>query len=89
MRFLVKWSAWLCLSLMLWTLAAGSVHQHPNQTESSSCLICVVAHSANPAPKSADTTPVLAAVGLLHEEVMVANVRLEFSDLGNRGPTTP
>jgi len=88
MRYWVKWLAWLCLSLMVWTVAAESVHHHPNQTDSSSCLICVVAHSANPAPNSADTTPAFAAVGLLQEEAVVASVWLEFSDLGNRGPPT-
>jgi len=88
MLFWVKWSAWLCLSLMIWTVAAESTHHHPNQTDSASCLICVVAHSANPAPNSADTAPAFAAIGRLQEEAVVAKVQLEFSDLGNRGPPT-
>ena len=29
MRVWVRWSAWLCLSLMLWTAAAESTHNHP------------------------------------------------------------
>ena len=86
MRFWVKWSAWLCLSLMLWTAAAEPTHNHPNQADSASCLICVAAHSASPAPNSANTAPSFAAVGSLHEETIVANVRFEFSDHSNRGP---
>ncbi len=88
MRVWAKWSTWLCLSLMVWTVAAESTHHHPNPSATASCLICVAAHSANPAPNSADTTPVFAAVELLQEEAVVANVRPEFSDLSNRGPPT-
>jgi hypothetical protein len=29
-----RWSTWLCLSLMLWTVAAESTHNHPTRTES-------------------------------------------------------
>ena len=55
MRFWVRWSTWLCLSLMLWTVAAESTHNHPKQTESASCSICVVAHSASPTVSSGHT----------------------------------
>lgn len=88
MRLWVRWSAWLCLSLMVWTAAAECTHHHPDQTKSASCLICVVAHSASPAPDTTDTTPSFATVGLWHEESVVAYVRLDFSDLTNRGPPT-
>ena len=86
MRFWVRWSTWLCLSLMLWTVAAESTHNHPNRTESSSCSICVVAHSASPAVSSVHGTPVFAALGLFHEEEVIARARLDFSDQGIRGP---
>lgn len=86
MRLWVRWSACLCLSLMLWTVAVESTHHHPNQTESSSCLLCVGAHSATPATVSAHAAPLFAAVGLLQEEAVVANARLDFSDAGIRGP---
>jgi hypothetical protein len=88
MRFWVKWCACLCLSLICWTAAAESTHHHPNQTESASCLICAAAHSAKPAPSSSNTTPAFTTVGLWHEETVVANLRLCFSDLTNRGPPT-
>jgi hypothetical protein len=86
MRSVLRWSAWLCLSLMLWTVAAESRHNHPSQTEAASCTICVVAHSASPAASATDTTPVFAAVGLLQEEAVIAKARLDFSDSGIRGP---
>ena len=86
MRAWVRWSAWLCLSLMLWTVAAESTHNHPNQTESASCLICVAAHSATPTISSNHATPILDTIGLLLEEDVVAKARLSFSDAGIRGP---
>jgi len=71
---------------MVWTVAAESTHSHPNQTESASCSICVVAHSANPTVGSSQAAPVFAAVGLLREEDVVAKARFDFSDQGIRGP---
>jgi hypothetical protein len=86
MRLWVKWSAWVCLSLMVWTVAAESTHNHPNRTESASCSICVVAHSASPAVSSVHTGPVFAAIGLLREEDVIAKTRFDFADRGIRGP---
>jgi len=85
MRIWVRFSAWLCLSLLLWTVAQESTHTHSTRTDAATCAVCLAAHTASPAPYSADSTPAFAAVGLLQEEAVVANVRLEFSDLGNRG----
>ena len=86
MRVWVRWSAWLCLSLMLWTVAAESTHSHPTRTESASCSICAVAHSANPTMSSRQAPPVFAAIDLLREEDVIAKARLDFSDQGIRGP---
>lgn len=86
MRFWVRWSAWLCLSLMLWTAAVESIHTHPSATEAATCTICVVAHSASPAISIAHTAPVFVAVGLLQEKSSIAKARIDFSDLGIRGP---
>jgi hypothetical protein len=71
---------------MLWTMAAESTHNHPNQTESASCSICVVAHSASPTQSTVQTAPVFAAIGLLREEDVIAKTRFDFSELGIRGP---
>lgn len=86
MRVWVRWPACLCLSLMLWTVAAESTHNHPTRTESVSCSICAVAHSASPTPSSSQAVPVFAAIGLLREEGVIAKARFDFSDQGIRGP---
>jgi len=71
---------------MLWTAVAESTHNHPNKTESTSCSICVVAHSSAPTASSTQARPVFAAVGLLQEEEVIANARLSRFELGSRGP---
>ena len=86
MRLWVRWSAWLCLSLMLWTAAAESTHNHPSQTEAASCSICVVAHSTSPTLSSSHVSPVFATVGVLREEDVIAKARFDFSEQGIRGP---
>jgi len=86
MRLWVRWSAWLSLSLMLWTAAAESTHTHPTQTESASCSICVAAHSASPTVSSAHVRPVFATVGMLQEKEVLAGAESAFSYLGIRGP---
>jgi hypothetical protein len=86
MRIGVKWSAWIGLSLLLWTLAAESTHKHPSLNEGVRCAVCLAAHTANPAPHSANTTPAFAALGVLHEEAVLVNFPIEFSDLDIRSP---
>jgi hypothetical protein len=86
MRVWAKWSAWLCLSLMLWTATAESTHNHPLRTGSITCSICVVAHSASPTLNSSQAAPVFAAVGRLGDEDVVARFQVDFSELGSRGP---
>lgn len=86
MRSWIRWSAWFCLSVMLWTVAVESTHTHPSPTEEASCSICVAAHSANPIVGSSHASPVFAAVGQLQEEDVIAKARFDFSDAGIRGP---
>jgi hypothetical protein len=86
MRLWVRWSAWLSLSLMLWTVAAESTHNHPTQSESASCSICVAAHSASPTVSSVHARPVFATVGMLQEKEVLAKAENNFSHLGIRGP---
>jgi hypothetical protein len=81
-----RWSAWLCLSLMLWMVAAESAHHHPSHTEANSCSICIVAHTANPAPSSSNTAPSFAAVGVPQEEKDIAKAEFDLSDAVIRGP---
>ncbi|MGA8620096.1 MAG: hypothetical protein WB660_16430 [Candidatus Sulfotelmatobacter sp.] len=86
MRYSFRWLAWLCLSLMLWTAVVESTHNHPNNTESASCSICVVAHSTAPTASSHQARPIFAAVGRLQEKEVIAKVRLNVFELGIRGP---
>jgi hypothetical protein len=71
---------------MLWTAVAESTHNHPNQTDSASCSICVAAHSTTPTASFNHTPPFFAAVGLLQDEEVVAKPWLSIRDLGIRGP---
>src|SRR5271156_4360189 len=71
MRFTGRWLTWLCLSLMLWTAVAESTHNHPTQTESASCSICVVAHSTAPSVSCNHVRPVFEAIGLLQEKEVI------------------
>ncbi len=86
LRITFRWLAWLCLSLMLWTAVAEATHNHPNQTESNSCSICVVAHSTTPTASCNYARPVFEAIRLLHEEEVIAKAWLSVYDLGIRGP---
>jgi hypothetical protein len=86
MRLWMRWSAWLCLSLMFWTAAAESTHNHPSQTEAASCSICVVAHSTSPTVSSTQAAPVFTSIGLVREEDIIAKARFDFSEQGIRGP---
>ena len=86
MRLWVRWSAWFCISLMLWSAVAESTHNHPTRIESASCSICVAAQSASPTLSSGHRAPTFAAIGLLQEEYVIAKARFEFSERGIRGP---
>jgi len=86
MRLIRRWSAWVCLSLMLWTVAAESTHNHSTQSDANSCSICVAAHSAQPAIGSHHAPPVFATVGLLQDEEVLVRPRLDVFELGIRGP---
>jgi hypothetical protein len=86
MRLFTRWSAWFCLSLMLWTAGAESAHHHPNKTEPASCSICVVAHTKAPTASSSHARPFFIAIGLLQETEIIAEARVHSSDLGIRGP---
>jgi hypothetical protein len=86
MRLWARWSAWFCAALMLWAAAAESTHIHPTATESASCSICVVAHSASPTVSSNQPRPVFATVDLVQEEEVAAKSWLDVFELGIRGP---
>ncbi|HEY6339176.1 MAG TPA: hypothetical protein VIW68_11850 [Candidatus Sulfotelmatobacter sp.] len=86
MPSVIRWSAWLCLSLMLWTAGVETTHHHPSQTEAASCSICLAAHNSSPTVSSTHVRPVFATVGMLQEDAVIAKARLEVFELGSRGP---
>jgi hypothetical protein len=86
MRLWTRWPAWFCVALMLWAAAAESTHIHPTATESASCSICVVAHSASPTISSSQKAPLFVAISLFQEEDVLAKARFDFSERGIRGP---
>ncbi len=86
MRLFTRWSAWFCLSLLLWTAAAESNHHHANKSEPASCSICIVAHTTAPTASSNHARPFFTAIGLLQEKELIAQARLHSFDLGIRGP---
>jgi hypothetical protein len=86
MRLWVRWSAWFCVSLMLWAAAVESTHYHPTHADSAFCSICVVAHSSSPTLSSGHSAPTFAAIGRLQEEDVIARARFAFSERGIRGP---
>ena len=49
MRPISRWSAWLCLLLIVWSAAAVVGHHHTGGMESPQCSVCVAAQTASPA----------------------------------------
>lgn len=86
MHFTGRWLTWFCLSLMLWAAVAESTHNHANQTETTPCSICAVAHSTSPAASCTHLRPLFAAIGSLQEEAVIAKAWIGIFDLGIRGP---
>jgi hypothetical protein len=86
MRLWTRWSAWFCVALMLWAAAVELTHIHPTATESASCSICVVAHSARPTIGSSQIAPLFVAISFFHEDDVLAKARFYFSERGIRGP---
>jgi hypothetical protein len=86
MTLFTRWSAWFCLSVLLWTAAVESAHHHANKTEPASCSICVVAHTTAPTASSSHARPFFTAIGRLQEKEIIAPARVLSSDLGIRGP---
>ena len=55
MRSISKRIACLCVLLTFWSALAFAAHQHSSDTETSTCTVCVAAHSAS--PQTATTLP--------------------------------
>jgi len=70
MRSFGKRITWLCILLTLWSAVAFAAHDHPNDSESLRCSVCVAAHSTVPS----------ATVALLQVRFVVAS-SIQFEPL--------
>jgi len=78
--------AWLALVLTLWSAFAFAVHRHSSQDESSSCQVCIAAHSASPTNASPTPKPVFRRVVRFRPRAAAAKQRLEAFALYVRPP---
>lgn len=86
MRSISKAAAWLCLLLMLASAWAALVHRHTNEANSSSCQLCIVAHSLAPARAAASPKPVFRRVRVIRHQILDAKQRLLAFSLHVRPP---
>lgn len=62
MRSMSKRIVWLSLVLTLWAAFAFAVHRHSSGDESTTCQVCIAAHSASPTIISPPPKPVFRRV---------------------------
>ena len=63
--FLVRWTALLCLLLLVFAATAEARHIHANATDAQRCSVCVVAHSPTLVVRVAIVAPVRASQPLV------------------------
>jgi hypothetical protein len=78
--------AWLSLLLTLWSALAFAVHHHSSQDESTTCQVCVAAHSASPATVLPSPKPVFRRVLQFRPQPTDAKQRLVAFALYVRPP---
>ncbi|HTC45762.1 MAG TPA: hypothetical protein VK722_00445 [Candidatus Aquilonibacter sp.] len=88
MRSISKRVAWLSLLLTLWSAFAFAVHRHSSQDESTTCQVCVAAHSASPASPSVAPKPVFRRVVTFRPQASRAKQHLAIFALYVRPPPT-
>lgn len=86
MRSISKAIAWFCLVLMIGSAWAAVVHRHANEANSSSCQLCVMAHSLAPASPAPTPRPVLRRVLATRHQVLDAKQSLLVFTLYVRPP---
>jgi len=86
MRSISKVIAWSCLVLMIASAWAEVVHRHAKETNSSSCQLCIVAHSLAPASAAPSPRPVFQRVRVTKHQVLDAKHRLLAFSLYVRPP---
>jgi hypothetical protein len=86
MRSISKRIAWLALGLTIWSAFAFAVHRHSSQDESTSCQVCVAAHSASPTNASPTPRPVFRRVVRYRPRAAAVKQRLAIFALYIRPP---
>jgi hypothetical protein len=86
MRSLARPIAWLCLVLIFGSAWAVIAHRHSSEAKSSSCQVCVVAHSCAPASVSPSPRPVFPRIVELGYQIIDAKQRLIPFALSIRPP---
>jgi hypothetical protein len=86
MRSISKRIAWLSLLLTLWSALAFAVHHHSTQDESSTCQVCIAAHSASPTSTAPTPKPVFRRVVIFRSQAAAAKQRLIAFALSVRPP---
>lgn len=87
MRPIPRWSAWLCLLLILWSAAVVVAHHHEDGAESAKCSVCVAAHTASPAaPTVLPRATFVALSAIAIAPVVAAKQRLAVFALTVRPP---
>jgi hypothetical protein len=56
--FLIRWTALLCLLLLVFAATAEARHIHANATDAQRCSVCVVAHSPTLVVRVAIVAPI-------------------------------
>jgi hypothetical protein len=86
MRSISKRIACLCVLLTFWSAIAFATHQHLSPTESSTCTVCIAAHSASPQTATVLPTVMFVSVSTFRPEPVSAKQRLTVFVLCVRPP---
>jgi hypothetical protein len=86
MRSISRRIACLCVLLTFWSALAFATHQHWGATESSTCTVCIAAHSASPQTATILPSVMFVSVATVCPEPVSAKQRLTIFVLCVRPP---
>ena len=86
MQFFSKWIAWLGIVLMVWSALALVSHRHSDEENSSSCQVCVAAHSVAPTRTAPAAKPALQRIPKVAHKPLDGSLQLIVFALYVRPP---
>jgi hypothetical protein len=86
MRLFSKWIAWLGIVLMVWSALALVSHRHSKEENSSSCQLCVAAHSVAPTKTAPAPKPALQRILTVAHKPVDGSLQLTVFALYVRPP---